>query len=88
MVVTNSDKPPPPILPKNIKKLKFLDIDPLEIARQLTIIESKLYNKIQPVECLDKAWSTEEGSEIAVNIKGMIVNSNQVNLNLEFIDYS
>ena len=83
MVVTNSDRPPASILPKNIKKLKFLDIDPLEIARQLTIIESRLYNKIQPVECLDKAWSKESkeegGDNIAVNIKAMIVNSNQVN---------
>src|SRR5689334_16797968 len=61
MVLTTADRPPPPILPKNIKKLKFLDIDPLEIGRQLTLIECKLYNKIQPVECLDKAWSKEEG---------------------------
>ncbi|GBB99424.1 hypothetical protein RclHR1_03520004 [Rhizophagus clarus] len=79
LVQTNSDKPPTPILPKNIKKLKFLDIDPLEIARQLTLIECKLYNKIQPVECLDKAWSKEEGGDIiAANIKAMIVNSNQI----------
>ncbi|CAG8778456.1 9385_t:CDS:2, partial [Acaulospora colombiana] len=61
MVLTNSVPPPPSILPKNMKKIKFLDLDPLEIARQLTIIESKLYNKIQPVECLNKAWSKEEG---------------------------
>ncbi|CAG8483932.1 5238_t:CDS:2 [Funneliformis caledonium] len=78
MIITNSDRPPAPILPKNIKKLKFLDLDPLEIARQLTLIESKLYNKIKPVECLDKAWSKEEGDNIAVNIKAMIVNSNQI----------
>jgi son of sevenless-like protein len=79
LVLTNYDRPPPSILPKNIKKLKFLDIDPLEIARQLTLIECKLYNKIQPVECLDKAWSKDEGGDIAANIKAMIVNSNQVN---------
>ncbi|CAB4380587.1 unnamed protein product [Rhizophagus irregularis] len=78
LVLTNSDRPPVPILPKNIKKLKFLDIDPLEISRQLTLIECKLYNKIQPVECLDKAWSKEEGGDIAANIKAMIVNSNQI----------
>ncbi|RIA80506.1 ras guanine nucleotide exchange factor domain-containing protein [Glomus cerebriforme] len=78
LVLTNSDRPPAPILPKNIKKLKFLDIDPLEIGRQLTLIECKLYNKIQPVECLDKAWSKEEGGDIAANIKAMIVNSNQI----------
>ncbi|CAG8458526.1 111_t:CDS:2 [Ambispora gerdemannii] len=83
MVLTNPGSPPASILPKNMKKLKFLDLDPLEIARQLTIIESKLYNKIRPVECLNKAWSKEskeEGDEgeIAENIKAMIVNSNQI----------
>jgi len=78
--MTNSLAPPAPILPKNIKKLRFLDIDPLEIARQLTLIESKLYNKIKPVECLGKAWSQSEGDDVAVNIKAMIVNSNKVKL--------
>ncbi|CAG8459456.1 56_t:CDS:2, partial [Ambispora leptoticha] len=79
MVLTNPGSPPASILPKNMKKLKFLDLDPLELARQLTIIESKLYNKIRPVECLNKAWSkeTKEEGEIAENIKAMIVNSNQ-----------
>ena len=61
-----------------MKRLRFVDLDPLELARQLTLIESKLYNKIRPVECLGKAWSREEGGEIAENIKAMIVNSNQV----------
>ncbi|RIA92760.1 ras guanine nucleotide exchange factor domain-containing protein [Glomus cerebriforme] len=78
LVATNSLPPPTPILPKNLKKLKFLDIDPLEIARQLTILESKLYNKIKPVECLGKAWSQSEGNDIAVNIKAMIENSNKI----------
>ncbi|CAG8444390.1 17445_t:CDS:10 [Acaulospora morrowiae] len=80
VMVVNAVQPPPSILPKNMKKIKFLELDPLEIARQLTIIESTLYNKIQPVECLNKAWSKEEnvGGEIAENIKAMIVNSNQI----------
>ncbi|CAG8532246.1 22895_t:CDS:10, partial [Racocetra persica] len=85
MIPNNTMLPPPSIKPKNLKKIKFLDLDPLEIARQLTIIEAKLYNKIRPVECLNKAWSREskegedsEGEEIAVNIKAMIVNSNQI----------
>jgi len=39
-----------------MKKLKFLDIDATEFARQLTIIESRLYGKIKPTECLNKTW--------------------------------
>ncbi|KAK6350152.1 hypothetical protein TWF696_006396 [Orbilia brochopaga] len=73
---------PPPIYPKNIRKLKFLDIDPLEFARQLTIIESRAYTKIKPIECLGKAWSKPSPSDStpdpAENVKAMILNSNQL----------
>ncbi|GAO45812.1 ras GEF [Saitoella complicata NRRL Y-17804] len=80
MVLNLTTACPPPILPKNLKRLKFLDVDALELARQLTIIESRLYNKIKPEECLDKNWSKPEGSGgvVAENIKAMILNSNQV----------
>jgi son of sevenless-like protein len=39
-----------------MKRIKFVEIDPLEIARQLTIMDSKLFAKITPEECLSKAW--------------------------------
>ena len=51
---------PQPLLPKNMKKLKITDIDPTEFARQLTIIESKLYGKIKPHECLNKIWAQKK----------------------------
>ncbi|KAJ3031040.1 UNVERIFIED_CONTAM: hypothetical protein HDU68_006878, partial [Siphonaria sp. JEL0065] len=77
----NTKEIPPPILPwamtMNIKKMKFLDIDPLEVARQLTIMESSVYNKIQPIECLKKAWS-DRTSNKSPNVKGMILHSNQI----------
>ena len=47
---------PPAIVPRNLKKIKFLDVDPLEIARQLTIMDSRLFSKITAEECLTKAW--------------------------------
>jgi son of sevenless-like protein len=59
MVLTISTVPPAPILPRNRKKFRLLDIDPLEVARQLTIMDFKLYSSIRPVECLNKAWSKE-----------------------------
>ncbi len=37
-----------PIMQKNMTKLKFLDIDATESARQLTIIGARLYGKIKP----------------------------------------
>ncbi|KTW29649.1 hypothetical protein T552_00858 [Pneumocystis carinii B80] len=68
----------PPILPKNLRKFKLLDLDPLEVARQLTLIESKIYNKIKPIEFLNKAWSKHVCNSIAENIRSMILKSNQI----------
>lgn len=69
---------PPPLLPKNLKKIKFLDIDPLEMARQLTLMDSRLYNRIRPNECLNKSWSRDNGTEIAKGIRDVISANNRV----------
>ncbi|KAF9166445.1 hypothetical protein DFQ26_007832 [Actinomortierella ambigua] len=78
MILNLSTQAPPPITPRNLKKFKFIEIDPLEMARQLTIMESAIYNKIKPVECLGKAWASEDPdiAAKAVNIKKMIDISN------------
>jgi son of sevenless-like protein len=81
LVPTQSVPVPTPILPKNMKKLKFLDIDATEFARQLTIIESRLYGKIRPTECLNKTWQKKVApgeSEPAANVKALILHSNQL----------
>lgn len=77
LILTLNNSAPTPILPKNMKKLKFLDIDPIECSRQLTIIESKLFGKIKPVECLDKNWQKKENS-ISPNIHASILHANQL----------
>lgn len=73
---------PPPVLPKKMKKIKFLDISTTEMARQLTLLESRLYNEIRLEECLNKAWQKKETSagdvESAPNIRAMIRHSNQL----------
>ncbi|KAF8976087.1 hypothetical protein BGZ46_008586, partial [Entomortierella lignicola] len=78
MVLNLTTQAPQPILPRNLKKIKFLEIDPLEFSRQLTIMEATVYNKIRPVECLAKAWMSEdpEMAAKAANIKKMIETSN------------
>ncbi|KAJ9604241.1 cell division cycle- protein [Cladophialophora chaetospira] len=81
LVLTLTSSAPAPILPKNMKKLKFLDIDPREFARQLTIMESKLYGKIKPVECLAKTWERKanaDPSDTAPNVKALIFHSNKL----------
>lgn len=45
----------------NKNKLKLLDIDPLEVARQITIMESNLYKKIKAIECLQRSREQKVG---------------------------
>ncbi|KAL2438360.1 Cell division control protein 25 [Exophiala dermatitidis] len=81
LVLTLTNSAPPPILPRNMKKLKFLDIDSTEFARQLTIIESKLFGKIKPVECLAKTWEKKgktDNNDTATNLQALILHSNQL----------
>lgn len=75
-VNTTLQAPPPPITPKNSKKMKLLDIDSLELARQLTILESQLYQKIRPMECLQR--SREQKTDHNDNIAAVIQTSNRV----------
>ncbi|KAI1267237.1 ras GEF [Xylariaceae sp. FL1019] len=81
LIQTMANNIPTPIMPKNMKKLKFLDIDVTEFARQLTVIESKLYAKIKPTECLNKTWQKKVSDgepEPAPNVKALILHSNQM----------
>ncbi len=48
----------------------ILDFDPLELARQFTIIESKLFCAIQPEELLALEWTKKSDSK-AHNVKAM-----------------
>ncbi|KAG5456123.1 MAG: ras guanine nucleotide exchange factor domain-containing protein [Olpidium bornovanus] len=78
MILNLAVAAPVPILPKYRKRLKFTDINALEVARQLTILDSKLYKLIRPIECLQKAWSDKKNQHRAPNIKAMIATSNHI----------
>ncbi|KAH9933132.1 ras GEF [Epithele typhae] len=69
--------PPAPILPKTTKKLKLLDIDALELARQLTLMEAALYKKIRPMECLQRSRESKPGKN-QDNITTIIQLSNRI----------
>lgn len=73
---------PAPILPRSMRRLKFLDIDPTEFARQLTIIEYRSYSKLKASECLSKgAWGkvlVPGEIDKAENIRQIILQSNQL----------
>lgn len=70
-LIPNAMSGPVPIVPKNMQHIRLLDTDPLELARQLSIMDFKLYSSIRPIECLGKAWS-KDSSENAVNVKQSI----------------
>jgi hypothetical protein len=82
LVITQPQDSPEPILPRNLKKFKLLDLDPTELARQLTLMDFKMYSSIKPVECLDKAWSKDTSANgehhIAANIQSSIDYCNRV----------
>lgn len=72
-IIPNPISGPDPIYPKNMSKMKLLDLDPVEMARQLTLMDFKLYSSIRPIECLGKAWSKEDSNGlVATNIKQSI----------------
>ena len=48
----------------------ILDFDPLELARQFTLIESKIFCSIQPEELLASEWTKKTDSK-AVNVRAM-----------------
>lgn len=54
----------------NEASISILDFDPLELARQLTIKESRIFCAILPEELLDTEWGKKSGS-LAVNIRAM-----------------
>ncbi|KAJ1303388.1 hypothetical protein OPQ81_011580 [Rhizoctonia solani] len=73
--VTTQSTAPPSILPKQGKRLKLLDIEPLELARQLTLLESKQYNAIKPIECLARARDEPAEND---SIKTIITTTNKI----------
>lgn len=59
---------------ENFDKINVLDFDPLELARQLTILDSKLYCAIQPEELLGSKFTKETklaGVSEDVHVKSM-----------------
>ena len=53
--------PPKPLLPLNLNaEMKLLDVPPIEWARQLCILSTKFYCRIEAQEFLNKKWQSEQ----------------------------
>ena len=80
LVPTPINNAPPPVVPKSLRKIKVLDIDPTEFARQLTILEYQHYARIKPGEFLNKTWQKKgtNDAQPRTNVNTMILHSNQL----------
>jgi son of sevenless-like protein len=71
--------PPKPLLPTNLipRLIRFLDLHPVEIARQLTRIDFASFEKIQPKEYFHKAWMKGSKSK-SPNVLAIVENFNKM----------
>ena len=54
------------------------EFEPIELARQLTLMESSLFCQIQPNEMIGQEFKKKVGSSTAVHVKAMIHRSTQI----------
>jgi len=66
-VLIFSDNAPQPFLPK-VQITSLLDLNPLEIARQLTLIDYELCKKIEAKECLGLGWTKKKTNKLVLQI--------------------
>ena len=59
-------------------KFKLMDLEPLEVARQLTMAEYELFQAIRPTEFTDQGWLKADKETRAPNICRMTAWSNHV----------
>lgn len=78
--ISPSNPPPPPVLPKARPKLKLMDIDSVEMARQLTIMESELYKKIRAIDCLNRSKEQKGKNSSSDHISAIIDHTNKVTM--------
>ena len=78
-MLSYSSELPEPILPPFMSTpLKFSLLDSLELARQITLIESELFRSLQPREFLNLAWTKPDKQKRAPNIWALTTQFNRV----------
>ncbi|KAJ6253035.1 ras guanine nucleotide exchange factor i-related [Anaeramoeba flamelloides] len=79
-IETSLQEIPEPKVPKNIfsPTLSIFDIDEIEVARQITLIDFEIFSQIKPAELLNCAWSKPRLKHRAKNILGLIERFNNL----------
>ena len=74
--------PPESIVPSIFSKdhIEIIDLHPLEVARQLTLLEFDLFTAIEMSELMGLRWNTPEKEVVSPNVMKMIRRFNQTSL--------
>eukprot|EP01088_Endostelium_zonatum_P015682 TRINITY_DN3964_c0_g2_i2.p1 TRINITY_DN3964_c0_g2~~TRINITY_DN3964_c0_g2_i2.p1 ORF type:complete len:1100 (-),score=243.40 TRINITY_DN3964_c0_g2_i2:167-3466(-) len=68
VVVSFPDPPPKPIVPKKPTITKLTDLKPVEVARQMTLLESDMFRAIKPQELCEQAWMKADKLTLSPNV--------------------
>lgn len=72
-----SEATPKPRMPSKRPLRTVLQVSPIELARQLTLVEYDIFARIKPIELVEKAWMEPDKVKRAPNVMALVSHFNQ-----------